>query len=92
MTLPQGSNHRWSFDFVSDTLVCSRRIRILAIVDDFTRENLALVVDTSLSSARVARELAIIAVRGKPLMIVSDNGTELTSLAILRWAQDRQIE
>jgi len=47
------------------------------------------VIDTSLSGARVARELdAIIAVRGKPLMIVSDNGTELTSLAILRWAQD----
>ena len=74
MTLPQGPNQRWSLDFVSDTLVCSRRIRILAVVDDFTRENLALVVDTSLSGARVARELdAIIAVRGKPLMIVSDN-------------------
>lgn len=85
MTLLQGPNQRWSLDFVSDTLVCSRRIRILAVVDDFTRENLALVVDTSLSGARVARELdAIIAVRGKPLMIVSDNGTELTSLAILR--------
>ncbi len=93
MTLPQGPNQRWSLDFVSDTLVCSTRIRILAVVDDFTRENLALVVDTSLSGARVARELdAIIAVRGKPLMIVSDNGTELTSLAILRWSQDRQIE
>ena len=93
MTVPQGPNQRWSLDFVSDTLVCSRRIRILAVVDDFTRENLALVVDTSLSGARVARELdAIIAARGRPLMIVSDNGTELTSLAILRWTQDRQIE
>jgi len=93
ITLPQGPNQRWSLDFVSDTLVCSRRIRILAVVDDFTRENLTLLVDTSLSGARVARELdAIIAVRGRPLMIVSDNGTELTSLAILRWAQDRQIE
>ena len=93
MTLPQCPNQRWRLDFVSDTLVCSRRIRILAVVEDFTRENLALVVDTSLSGARVARELdAIIAVRGKPVMIVSDNGTELTSLAILRWAQDRQIE
>ena len=93
MTLPQGPNQRWSLDFVSDTLVCSRRFRILAVVDDFTRECLALVVDTSLSGARVARELdAIITVRGQPLMIVSDNGTELTSLAILRWAQDRAIE
>lgn len=63
------------------------------VVDDFTRENLALVVDTSLSGARVARELdAISAIRGKPLMIVSDNGTELTSLAIPRWSQDGQIE
>ena len=93
MTLPQGPNQRWSLDFVSDTLVCSRRIRILAVVDDFTRKNLALVVDTSLSGARVARELdAIITVRGSPLMIVSDNGTELTSLAILRWTQERPIE
>lgn len=57
MTLPQGPNQRRSLDFVSDTLVCSRRIRILAVVDDFTRENLALVVDTSLSGGRVAREL-----------------------------------
>jgi putative transposase len=93
MTMPQGANQRWSLDFVSDTLSCGRRIRILAVVDDFTRENLALVVDTSLSGGRVARELdAIIAQRGPPLMIVSDNGTELTSLAILRWAQDRRIE
>lgn len=75
MTLPQGPNQRWSLDFVSDTLISGRRIRILAVVDDFTRECLALVVDTSLSGARVARELdAVIAVRGvPPLMIVSDN-------------------
>ena len=75
MTLPQGPNQRWSLDFVSDTLISGRRIRILAVVDDFTRECLALVVDTSLSGARVARELdAIIATRGRPpLMIVSDN-------------------
>ena len=92
-TLPQGPNQRWSLDFVSDTLVCSRRFRILAVVDDFTRECLALVVDTSLSGARVARELdAIIAVRGPPLMIVSDNGTGLTSLAILQWTHNRRIE
>ena len=57
------------------------------------RENLALVVDTWLSGDRVAHELnAIIAVRGRPLMIASENETGLTSLAILRWAQDRQIE
>jgi putative transposase len=93
MTLPQAPNQRWSLDFVSDTLACGRRFRMLAVVDDFTRECLALVADTSLSGARVGRELdAIIATRGRPLMIVSDNGTELTSLAILRWTQDRRIE
>lgn len=93
MTLPQGANQRWSLDFVSDTLSCGRRLRILAVVDDFTRECLCLVADTSLSGARVARELdALIARRGRPLMVVSDNGTELTSTAILRWSQDRDVE
>jgi len=84
MTLPQGANQRWSLDFVSDVLADGRRFRVLVIVDDFTRECLALVVDTSISGRRVARDLdAIVAARGKPLMIVSDNGTELTSHAIL---------
>ena len=49
MTLPQGPNQRWSLDFVSDTLTDGRRFRILAVVDDFTRECLCLVADTSLS-------------------------------------------
>jgi putative transposase len=89
MTLPQAANQRWSLDFVSDVLADGRRFRVLVIVDDFTRECLALVVDTSISGRRVARELdAIVAARTKPLMIVSDNGTELTSHAILRWQQE----
>jgi len=93
MVLPQGVNQRWSLDFVSDALACGRRFRMLCVVDDFTRECLTLVVDTSLSGARVARELdRIIALRGKPLTIVSDNGTELTSMAILKWSQDVGIE
>lgn len=92
MALPQGSNQRWSLDFLSDTLTDGRRFRILAVVDDFTRESLCLVADTSLSGARVARELDIvIAHRGKPLSLVSDNGTELTSMAILKWSQDAGI-
>ena len=54
---------------------------------------MALVGDTSLSGARVARELdGLVAVRGKPLTVVSDNGTELTSTSILRWSQERQVE
>ena len=74
MTLPQGPNQRWSLDFVSDMLADGRRFRVLVVVDDFTRECLALVVDTSLSGMRVARELdALAEVRVRPLMIVSDN-------------------
>ena len=57
MTLPQGPNQRWSLDFVSDTLTDGRRLRILTVVDDFSRECLCLAADTSLSGRRVAREL-----------------------------------
>jgi putative transposase len=93
MTLPQGPNQRWSLDFVSDMLTDGRRFRVLVVVDDFTRECLALVVDTSLSGIRVARELdALVTARGRPLMIVSDNGTELTSRAILHWQEDHAVE
>jgi putative transposase len=92
MALPQGPNQRWSLDFLSDTLIDGRRFRILAVVDDFTRECLALVADTSLSGQRVVRELDIIIIgRGRPASIVSDNGTEFTSMAMLRWAQQEQI-
>jgi putative transposase len=93
MTLPQGPNQRWSLDFVSDTLTDGRRFRILVVVDDFTRECLCLVADTSLSGLRVARELtAVIAQRGvRPLLCVSDNGTELTSNAILAWCQQSDV-
>ena len=93
MVLPDGPNQHWSLDFVSDTLTCSRRFRILCVVDDYTRECLALVADTSLSGVRVARELTrLIGMRGKPHTVVSDNGTELTSSAILRWSQERRVE
>ena len=88
LALPNGPNERWSLDFVSDCFTDGRRFRILAIVDDFTRESLALIPDTSLSGARVARELdALIARRGRPKSCVSDNGTELTSMAILKWTE-----
>jgi putative transposase len=93
MAIPQGCNQRWSLDFLSDAMADGRRFRILAIVDDFTRECLALVADTSLPGLRVVRELdALIVTRGRPAMIVSDNGTELTSMAILRWSQERKVE
>lgn len=93
MAIPQGVNQRWSIDFAQDTLVDGRRFRVLAVVDDFTRECLGLVVDTSLSGVRVARELtAIVERRGPPIMVVSDNGTEFTSRAILTWSQEASVD
>jgi putative transposase len=93
MAIPQDRNLRWSLDFVMDTLVNGRRFRILTLVDDFTRECLGLVADTSLTAPRVVRELdRIVETRGCPRMIVSDNGTEFTSNAILAWQQERDIE
>ena len=87
------ANARWSLDFVHDQLACGRRFRILNIVDDVTRECLGAIADTSISGVRVARELtAIVAKRGKPKMIVSDHGTELTSNAILAWSKDNGVE
>ena len=91
--VPVKPNERWSLDFVSDQLTCGRRFRILTVVDDCTRECLALVADTSLSGTRVARELDRLTIeRGKPKMVVSDNGSELTSNAILTWADQTRVE
>jgi putative transposase len=93
MALPAAPNDLWSLDFVSDQFVCGRRFRILAIYDVCTRECVAAVADTSLSGKRVARELdLLIAWRGTPAMIVSDNGTEFTSNAILSWAINTKVE
>ena len=90
MMLPSRINQRWSLDFVSDTLSDGRRFRILCVVDDYSRECLATVVDTSLGGVRVVRELErLVEERALPETIVSDNGTELTSGAVLRWATRR---
>ena len=78
---------------MSDVFAHGRRFRILGVIDDFTAECLALVADTSLSGVRVARELdAVVAQRKRPAMVVSDNGPELTSLAILKWQQAQQVD
>jgi putative transposase len=93
MLIPQWPNDRWSLDFVADQFIDGRRLRILVVVDDCTRECLALVPDTSISGIRVSRELdRLLVAYGKPKTIVSDNGTELTSNAILRWADDHKVE
>ena len=93
MLMPLLPNQRWSLDFVSDQFTDCRRFRVLTVIDDCTRECLGLIADTSLSGLRVARELhQIIAQRGSPKMIVSDNGTEFTSNAILKWADEAKVE
>ena len=93
MALPEAANQRWSLDFVPDALSSGRWFRVLAVVDDFTRERLGLVVGTFLSGLRVGRELdRTVELRGcRPAMVVSDNGTELTSHAMLRWQQERRV-
>jgi putative transposase len=85
-------NQEWALDFVTDTLGTGRGIRMLTVVDAFTRECLGLDVDTSLSSRRVTRTLErLIEERGKPESIRCDNGPELTSRHILGWSEDRKI-
>jgi len=80
------ANARWSLDFVHDQFACGRRFRVLNIVDDVTRECLAAIPDTSISGRRVARELTdLISRRGKPDMIVSDNGPEFIAKAVREW-------
>jgi putative transposase len=87
MVTPPAADQRGSLDFVSDQRTDGRRFRILAVVDDSSRECLALVADTSISGRHVARELdGILRRRGKrPDAIFSDNGAELTFNAILGW-------
>ena len=85
-----GVEPRWGVDFVSDQLSNGRRFRVLTVC---TCECLALVADTSLSGLRMARKFShLITQRGKPKMIVSDNGTELTSNAILKWSDEARVE
>jgi putative transposase len=79
-------NAIWVLDFVSDALESGRRLRVFNVEDQFTRRGLGVEVDTSLPGRRIVRVLdRLVAVWGKPAMIVSDNGTELTSNAMLRW-------
>ena len=92
LSVPSKPNERWSIDFVSDRFTDGRPFRILSLIDDFSRECLALIADTSMPGLRVARELdSVLQNRTKPKTIVSDNGTEFTCTAILKWSADRQV-
>lgn len=86
-------NEYWSMDFVMDVTLAGRRIRILAIVDDFTRECLAVEVDSSIGGARVARVLdRIVEFRGKPKAITVDNGPEFAGRALDAWAYQNKVQ
>jgi len=90
---PDSINQIWSLDFLSDALSDGRRFRVLGIMDQCSRECLTLVADMSIGGVRVARELdRLVATCGKPLCIVSDNGTEFTSCTVLAWTQEQGIE
>jgi putative transposase len=93
LRLASQPNEIWVRDFVSDVLETGRRFRVFNVEDQLTREGLAVEVDTSLPGPRVARTLdRIVAERGEPKMIVSDNGTELTFNAMLKWAAENGVE
>lgn len=86
-------NQEWALDFAHDVIATGRAIRVLSVVEVYTRECLALEVDTGFASRRVTRVLdQVIAQRGKPAAIRCDNGPELTSRHFLAWAVEQQIE
>jgi putative transposase len=85
-------NHRWSIDFVSDCVSTGKVIRMLTVVDDYTRECPAIEVDTSLGGLRVRRVLDRIAEeRGLPEAIVLDNGPEFRGRALAAWSEQRGV-
>lgn len=92
MLLPSRRGERWSIDFVHDQLANGRRFRVLSVVDDFTRECIGQLVETSIPGARVVRFLnQLIEANGKPRSIVCDNGTEFTCKAMYFWSQEREV-
>ena len=93
LCVPIKVNVRWSMDFVSDQLSNGRRIRILNIVDDYSREMVGQLVDFSITGAQVARFLdQICETRALPGKIVCDNGTEFTSKAMFFWQKDTGVQ
>ena len=86
------ADQEWAMDFIIDGLASGRMVRILSVVDAYTRECLALEADTSLGSGRVIRVLErLIAERGAPESVRSDNGPEFTSRRMIGWAEKHKI-
>lgn len=90
--VPTAPNQRWPMDFVQDYTQEGRRVRMLNVVDDYTRECLWIEVDTSLPGLRVARVLEqLVQMRGRPHHVLSDNGLEFTGRALDQWAYERGV-
>lgn len=90
---PTAPGQHWSMDFVTDTLADGRVFRTLTVVDDYSRQCLALEVDTSLPGARVVRVVGRLAAEhGKPLMIRTDNGPEFAGRALDQWAYANGVQ
>jgi putative transposase len=93
MEVPTAANQRWSLDFVHDQLSNGRRLKVLNIVDDYSRVCVGQLVDLSISGERMARHLDEIAgARGLPKRIVMDNGPEMTSKAMFMWSQKTGVK
>jgi len=89
---PQGANEQWALDFLQDALASGRTIRLLSVIDVYTREALALEVDTSLPGSRVVRVLERLAgARPLPAQLVLDNGPELISRVLEQWAHQHAV-
>lgn len=90
---PTGINHVWAYDFVFDTCADGRSLKCLTVIDEFTRECLAIDVAGGIRSGRVIEVLTqLVSVHGAPRYLRSDNGPEFVARAILRWLQTAQIE
>jgi putative transposase len=90
---PTAINHVWAYDFVFDTCADGRTLKCLTVIDEFTRECLAIDVAGGIRSTRVIEVLAqLVSIHGAPRYIRSDNGPEFVARAVLRWLQNANIE
>jgi putative transposase len=93
LTIPERANEVWSADFMADALWSGRRFRTFNVIDDYNREVLKIEIDTSLPARRIVRALEeLVAIRGKPAAIRVDNGPELISDELEKWARRHGID
>lgn len=89
---PSGPGEHWSMDFVRDTLADGRVFRMLTVVDDYSRQCLAIELDTTLPGTRVVRAMErLVKERGKPVLIRTDNGPEFVGRALDQWAYENGV-